>query len=113
MSLGARESTPVLCSAKTHARRFPLVSIFVTKRGRRAIINVNVPHSSYSNNQDLHIGVTDCDGRVHAYDERGVTSTQDWTQCLVLPGLQDELNQQQWGESLLRHVDSCEWTAKR
>lgn len=43
--------------------------------------------SDYRGSSDLHIGVTDSEGRVHEYDREGLQSdcTASWSQCLAVP----------------------------
>ncbi|XP_068239826.1 MKRN2 opposite strand protein [Palaemon carinicauda] len=48
----------------------------------------------YKSTHDLHIGVTDSEGRVFEYEQEGLHSdyTSSWSQCLAIPIISDSSN---------------------
>lgn len=75
----------------------------------------------YRSNRDLHIGVTDSEGRVFEYEMEGLHSdyTSSWSQCLAIPIISDSSNrldpvwQEYWDFTLHTLANESVWSEDR
>jgi len=67
---------------------------------------------SYSNNADLHIGVTDSKGRIFSYDEGGLKEdgSSAWDECLCV---ECAFIEDAWDTELEKCLQSKDWTSSR
>ncbi|XP_059480634.1 MKRN2 opposite strand protein [Neocloeon triangulifer] len=71
---------------------------------------------SYSNNADLHIGVTNSKGQIFSYDEDGLKRepSEDWNECLSIQCFETfTLIEDIWDGVLEMLLKSDDWTSKR
>ncbi|XP_066948813.1 MKRN2 opposite strand protein isoform X2 [Macrobrachium rosenbergii] len=79
------------------------------------------PFSDYKSTHDLHIGVTDSEGRVFEYEQEGLHSdyTSSWSQCLAIPIISDSSNrldpvwQEYWDFTLNTLAKDPVWCEER
>ncbi|KAL3891616.1 hypothetical protein ACJMK2_003871 [Sinanodonta woodiana] len=70
----------------------------------------------YTNQSNLHVGVTDSHGTVYDYDEDGVNiNSQGWEKCVVLELTQHISGEfmKRWDEKLLGFSQHSDWTKYR
>ncbi|CAG2234761.1 unnamed protein product [Mytilus edulis] len=69
---------------------------------------------NYSNNSDLHVGVTDSGGCTYDFNEEGVNVGSVWNQCVVIRMINEDYNlQSQWDYVLRQIVQSQTWSRSR
>ncbi|XP_045199596.2 MKRN2 opposite strand protein-like [Mercenaria mercenaria] len=77
------------------------------------VIKPTIGHFLYdfSNNSNLHIGLTDSSGNVYEFDERGVTvGDKTWTHCLSIKILDEhEQLENKWDHSLEQFANEKLW----
>ena len=77
------------------------------------VIKPTVGHflSDFTDNSNLHIGLTDSEGKVHEFDERGVSvGDESWTHCLSVKLLNDyDQLQNEWDQCFIKIIDDRLW----
>jgi hypothetical protein len=77
------------------------------------VIKPTVGHflSDFTDSSNLHIGLTDSDGKVHEFDERGITvGDRSWTHCLCVKILDDnDQLEEEWDTSLVKFINDRLW----
>ncbi|CAG2186876.1 Ral GTPase-activating protein subunit beta [Mytilus edulis] len=69
---------------------------------------------NYSNNSDLHVGVTDSGGCTYDFNEEGVNVGSVWNQCVVIRMINEDYNlQSQWDYVLRQIIQSQTWSRSR
>ncbi|VDH95722.1 Hypothetical predicted protein [Mytilus galloprovincialis] len=69
---------------------------------------------NYSNNSDLHVGVTDSGGCTYDFNEEGINVGTVWDQCVVMRIINEDYNlQSQWDYVLRQITQSQTWSRSR
>ena len=77
--------------------------------------------SDYKNKEDLHIGITDSEGKVYEYDRDGLhlTKAATWNQCLAVPILNNPVDRddpvwlEYWDFTLYTIAKQERWVQER
>lgn len=59
---------------------------------------------NYTNQSDLHVGVTDSSGCTYDFNENGINIGLSWQQCVVIQMLNDDYNLKSRWDSVLKQI---------